>query len=223
MSIQDMKVDNGASGTKIVKMEYPSNTHKERAPEKREKKVEKIIRGSVVQRKKPLGRRITEAFVGEDVSSVSGYIIHDVLIPAAKSTLSDMVGGGIEMLLFGEARGRGGRRDRNKSYVSYDRVSYKNDNRDSKGRRDISARNRSRHNFDEIILDSRGEAEDVLTHLVDLIDEYKMASVSDLYALVDITPNYTDDKYGWTNLSTATVSRVRDGYLLDLPQPKPLD
>ena len=82
-------------------------------------------------------------------------------------------------------------------------------------RREPSLRNRSRHNFDDIILDSRGEAEEVLSHLVDLVDDYGMASVADLYDLVGITSNFTDNKYGWTNLSSASVSRVRDGYLID--------
>ena len=82
---------------------------------------------------------------------------------------------------------------------------------------------RARLNFDDIILESRGEAEEVLSHLLELVENYGVASVADLYELVGITGSFTDNKYGWTNLSTASVSRVRDGYLLNLPNATPID
>ena len=162
-----------------------------------------------------------ETFVGDDIHNVSSYLLYDVLIPAAKDTIANMVKGGIEMLLFpGENRGSRTTRDRGRSYVSYDRYSSA-PRRDE--RRDISPRNRARHNFDEIILDTRGEAEEVLSHLVDLIIDYGQASVSDLYDLLGMTGNFTDNKYGWTDLRSASVSRVRDGYVMNLPRAVLLD
>lgn len=215
-----MKVDMGAEGTKSLNVEYPSNSHKNKEQKEETKKVEKVVKGTVVQRKKSLGKRIIETFVGEDVNSVTSYLIHDVLVPAAKSTISDMVQGGIEMLLFGEKKGSRTQRDRGRSYVSYNNYSSR-DRRDD--RREFSNRDRARHNFDDIVLSSRGEAEEVLSHLVDLTIDYGQASVSDLYDLVGITGNFTDNKYGWFDLSSASVSRSRDGYLLNLPKPKLLD
>lgn len=199
-------------------IEYPGNSHKKRTTEKEEKKVEKVIKGSVVTRKKPLSRRFAETFFGEDVGSVSSYLIQDVFIPATKSTVYEMIRGGFEMLIFGETRGTHGRRDRGgRSYVSYDKASYRDE------RRDISPRNRARHNFDDIVIESRTEADDVINCLVDLVEDYGFASVADLYDLVGIAPNFTDNKYGWDNLRTAKPERVRDGYLLDLPRPTLLD
>jgi hypothetical protein len=204
--------------------EYPSNSHRSREiPEEEPKKIEKIIRGSVVKRKKTWWRRITETFLGNDVESVSSYIIQDVLVPAAKNTLSDMVSGGIEMLLFPEGNGPRTRRDRGKSYVSYSNY-YKSDRRDERpDKREPSNRNRTRHDFDDIVLDSRGEAEEVLSCMVDLTDDYGLASVADLYDFVGIESNHVDHKWGWTNLSSAEVRRVRDGYLIVLPKAKPID
>jgi hypothetical protein len=180
--------------------------------------VAKVISGTVVTRKKSFGKRFIETFVGEDVDSVMGYIIHDVLIPAAKSTIADVVKGGIEMLLFGDRKGSRTERDRGRSYVSYN--NYSNRDRD---RRDYGNRNRSRHNFDDIILQTRGEAEEVLSNLVDLVDDYGQATVGDLYDLVGLKEDYTDRKYGWTNLSSSSVSRVREGYALNLPRTILLD
>jgi len=209
------------SDEKRIVVSYPSNSHKrreEKAKPKKEK-VEKIIRGHVVKKKKSFFKKLTDTFLGPDVPSISAYILHDVLIPAAKDTLEDLVKGSIEVLLRGEVKGRRTGRG-GKSYVRYDKVSYRNE-RDE--RREPSARNRSHHDFDDILLDSRGEAEEVLSTLVDLVEDYEVASVADLYDLVGIESTFVDTKYGWTNLSRASISRVRDGYLIDLPQAKLLD
>ena len=73
------------------------------------------------------------------------------------------------------------------------------------------------------VFDTRKEAEEVLDRMDDLIDTYGVVSVADLYDLVGISGNYTDNKYGWTNLRNADVQRVRDGYLLKLPKALPFD
>ena len=207
---------------------FPPNSKANKNERPEEKKIEKVVTGTVKRQKRGIGKKISDTFLEDDTRSVGSYIFYDVLIPAAKAMLSDMVGGGIDMLLFGERRGGRSssiRRDGGRSYTSYG--SYYNTDRTGKPqrepRRDISRTGRSRHDFDEIVLETRGEAEEVLSHLVDLIIDYGMASVADLYELVDVTGDFTDNKYGWTDLSSASVSRVRGGYLLNLPRTRPLD
>ena len=210
------------SETKLIRdFEYPSNSEKSKRVVVedliKEKKVEQVVTGSVIRQKKSLGQKFSEAFLGDDARSVGDYILHDVLIPAAKSTLSDMVGGGIEMLLFGERRSRGGRsiyRDRDISYIPYNRISRTRDDRET-----IRV-NRSKIDLDDIIIESRGEAEEVLDSLVELIQVYNVVSVADYYDMVGIESNFTDNKYGWTNLSEASVDRVRRGYCIRLPRPR---
>ena len=63
-----------------------------------------------------------------------------------------------------------------------------------------------------------GEARDVLARMDELIDTYGMVSVADLYDLVGISGNYTDNKYGWTNIKSARIVRVRDGYRIEMPR-----
>ena len=58
--------------------------------------------------------------------------------------------------------------------------------------------------------------------LNEIIDTYKIASVADLYDLVGLTGNYTDNRYGWTNIASADVIRTRDGYQLKLPRALPI-
>jgi hypothetical protein len=171
----------------------------------------------VIRQKKTIGQKFSETFLGDDTKNVVDYIMQDILIPAMKSTLSDMVGGGIEMLLFGERKSHGGStiyRDRDRSYVPYNKISrYRED-------REPLRVNRSKTDLDDIIIETRGEAEDVLSHMVDLIDDYGVASIADYYELLGIESEFTDNKYGWTNLRDASVERVRRGYCIRLPRPK---
>jgi hypothetical protein len=89
--------------------------------------------------------------------------------------------------------------------------------------RTLSRGSRARHSFDEIVIQSRPEAEEVLDRLYDLISKYELARVSDLYSLTGFESSHTDYKWGWTELTGSGVSRVRSGgYLLDLPEPEPL-
>ena len=205
--------------SEITNENFPANSHVSKGElyNGNEKKVEKVISGNVVQKKKTLGQRMARTFFEDEGKSVWSYLLYDVLIPAAKSTISDMVSGGIEMLLFGTAKGRRINNNQNKSYVSYSSY-YSKPTQQPK-----PSYGRARLNFDDIILETRGEAEEVLSHLIELVENYGVASVADLYELVGITGSFTDNKYGWTNLSTASVSRVRDGYLLNLPNATPID
>lgn len=210
--------------------EFPSNSQKVvKKPEKQEKatddkKVEKVVTGEVVQRKKPLGKRMAETFVGGDAQSVGQYVVMDVLIPAAKDTIADAVSQGIERMLFGEVRStsrRTGARPSN-GHVSYNRYSGGGHPALKREEPKISPRARANHDFDEIILATRPEAEAVIDRLFDLISRYETATVADLYDLLGITGNYTDDKWGWTDLRGAGALRIRGGYLLDLPKPEAL-
>ena len=78
--------------------------------------------------------------------------------------------------------------------------------------------------YEEIILESRAECEDVLDRMRDLVESYDVVTVADLYSLVGISSEHTDGKWGWAhNIADARVARVPGGYLLDLPRPESVD
>ena len=68
-----------------------------------------------------------------------------------------------------------------------------------------------------------GEIEEAVAEMEELIDMYQLVSVADFYDLVGVSGNYTDNKYGWTNVRNASVVRVRDGYMIKLPKALPLN
>lgn len=75
----------------------------------------------------------------------------------------------------------------------------------------------------EPIFATRRDTEEILNYMGDLIDEYGFATVADLYDLIGASGNYTDNKYGWTDISNAEIVRVRDGYMIKLPKIRKLD
>lgn len=202
--------------------DYKPNSHKYKEevakPNPQEKKIQKVITGNAKTRKKSEIRKLTDIFISEDVSNVKSYVLMDVLVPAIKKAISDIVTNGVDMILYGESRHTGRRSSASK--VSYEK--YYPDQRD---RRDIPvSRARNGLDYDDILFDNRGDAEAVLTALEDIIDQFGVASVGDLYDLAEITTtNYAINKYGWTDLRSAQVLRARDGFMIKFPRAIPLN
>lgn len=200
--------------------EYKSNSHRSKEGKTEaltdRKKVEKVIHGRVRTKPKSGVSKITDIFISEDAANVKSYIVMDVLVPAVKKAISDIVRDGIDMILYGESKGR-------KSSSASGYVSYRDYSRSDDRDRFRDSRSRSSYAHDDIILDSRGEAEEVLTRMDELIDTYGNVSVADLYDLVGKSSEYTDNKYGWTNIRNAEPIRVRDGYMLKLPKALPIN
>lgn len=201
--------------------EYQPNSHKskaEAAQTAEEKKVKKVVSGKV-KTKKNDGRKLLGMFISEDAGDVKSYVVMDVLIPAIKKAISDIVTDGIDMILYG---GKGRKLSCSSSKVSY-RSYYDDRDRSRRDRDRDDYRARGRFDYDDIIFESRGEAELVRERMVEVIDQYGFVTVADMYDMVDLTAPYTAAKYGWTNIRTAEVIRGRDGYMLKLPKAMPVD
>ena len=196
---------------------YRSNSHKSReAARQEEKKVEKVISGSASVQKKSELRRFADIFVSEDAGDVKDYLIWDILVPSIRRGLHDMITSVADMV-FGKGRTTGSTTS-GASRVNY-RAYYEPETRSRPGQTVA----RSGYAFHDIVVDSRGEAETVLQQMDDLIANYGLVSVADLYDLVGINGSYTDNRYGWTNIASAKVVRVPTGYMLKLPKVMPLD
>lgn len=206
---------------RALRASYPSNSKKAKEEAaKPEKKVEKVIDGTAFKQKPSLGKRFKQAFTGDDARSVTEYLIFEVALPAIKTTISDIVSQGIERMLFGEASRSRGPGNRRPGRVDYTTISNRGSSSRTEEPRALSQRDRATHNFDTVVIPTRPEAEQVLRSLMDLIDQYDMATVSDFYDLVGITGSFTDDKWGWFELNGADIIRVRDGFILELPPTK---
>lgn len=201
--------------------EYPDNSHS--AQERRQngtilpdKKMQKVVVGGAKTRKKSEVKKLASIFIPEDVENVKNYILTDVIVPGIKHAIADAV----SIVLFGDAGRLGGRRDKG-TRISYQK--YFDDRRDD--RRDCARpRVPAGFEYDDIIFETRGDADLVLDQLESAIANYGLASVADLYDLAGITcRSYTANKYGWTDIRSAKVIRTRDGYILQLPRTVQID
>lgn len=205
-------------------LKYPSNSNRSKAEEalKVEKRKEPVVKGKV-KTKQNKTRSFLNQFISEDISNIKSYIFMDVLIPAAKKAISNAVSDGVDMLLYGED---GGSRRRRKS----DRESYRSyyDDRDRERRRrrdddDYERRSSRRFDCDELVFDTRSDAEAVRDAILDDMRDYGLITVAGLYDLADKTAPATANKYGWMGIRYVEIKRVRDGYILQLPKPMPID
>lgn len=210
---------------------FPGNSHSSREPKPDavEKKVEKVITGKAVRRRKPLGKRLFETFVGGDANTAWSYVRDVVLIPAMKDTLSNMVTQGFDRFIFGEnatprrnpSRPTGG----NSNYVNYTQYSSGSARR-REDARPMSYRSRQNHNFNDIEVDSREEANTVIDKMAELAAQYGQVTLTDFYNLVGVTPTWQDDKFGWRDISGFGPVRrnVQSGwFMFDFPPPEQLE
>lgn len=198
--------------------DYKPNSFKYKQEQKEaeaEKRTKAIIQGGAKVKKKSGIRKAADNIISEEAHGLKDYILMDLLIPAIKDTILDIIINSAEKIF-----GRRGRKGKN---GVLDRITYSDCyTRDRVDRRVSAAR--SAVDFDDIILDSKGAAERVLAELDAMLETYRVVRVLDLYDAVGLTAPYTANRYGWTNLSSAEAIRLRDGsYLLKMPRAMPLD
>lgn len=188
---------------------YEGNSNKSKETKEERPKLEKVVVGEVKTKKKNGFGTFLSNFVNEEAKDIKTYLFKDVVIPTIKKTITEVV----DMILYG---------GRSSHKSSGTRVSYRS-YYDEPRNRDREPRVVQGYSYDDVILGTRGDAEEVLNQLNDVIDQFGIASVADLYDLVGLTGNYTDNRYGWTNLANADVIRTRDGgYMLKLPRAIPI-
>lgn len=201
--------------------ELKGNSFKDREATETEHKFEKVVTNPTEIRPKNEAKKLA-GMLGPD-------IIGDVVKPAIKETVSDvvahlfdMVEDAIRMQLFPD--GGGGRKKRGR--YGGETVSYGGYYRSGRDRERKYASARSAFDVEDVVFRTRGEAEKVLWLMEDAIDHYGVVTVGDFYDMSDIsTMNmpHTMHKYGWTDVDNASVKPVRGGFIIKFPRPMPID
>lgn len=214
MTDAEMNVDMGGGRQRTMRVDYPSNSNKSRQPTQDKKRPEKVATGTVVQRKRPWYERATHTIFSGDSDTLTSYIALEVIVPALRNLIYDTLSQGTERALYGESRRSSGSRS---GYTNYSSSSARSSSRPA-----LSRQARATHDFDDIVLGNRPDADDVLNALLEMIELYGQATVADLYDLVGVSTDFTDNAWGWKDLRSATVRPIRGGYLLNLPRTTPL-
>lgn len=192
---------------------YPGNS--DRAKEKKE--IVSVAKARV--KRESTAKKVVGEIIREDARSVGETVLWDVIIPTVKNLISDTVTRGIESMLYGgDSRPRS--RSSHSDYSGYSRPKDRRD-RPAERRSTRSARH-AEPERNEIIFDTRSDANDVIDRMSDLIDQYGQVSLADLNALIGASSNFIDDNWGWTDMGSFDVRQVRDGFMLTHDEPQSL-
>ena len=200
--------------------DYPGNNHKVNDHPKDDipdKEIKKVVKGKVTTQKKSIGEKFADTFLAEDVDSVKVYFWQDLFVPTVKKLFADGISDAVHMLFLGHPARKTGTPTSSISYGG--RTSYTPYNNLA----GASVVNRqSTYDYNNVVVETRADAEEVLISLDEIISRYGMASIGDFYELTGINGSYTDNKYGWTDIRGALPVRVSNGWLIKMPKAQPI-
>lgn len=198
-----------------------------------------------VYRKKTTGEKAVQVFFGEKAKKVGNYVWTDVVLPAIKDTLFDIISGGASILLFDDSRHSSGRRRISSSpsstYTSYSSTSRANRLESTSRASRTTVSNREDELIDIVedycfVFYNQHTALDVLCDVDEYVSTYPSISVQDLYSIIknqcssdrnssQLIPNFTDLKLGWDaeELKGIRPRHVKEGWMIDLPKPHGID
>lgn len=183
--------------------------------------VDKKISSVVSAKKKKKGKldRVFDIFISENLEGTRNPSILGVVIPEIKKIVLEV----IDVFLHPDGKrsytGRG-----TGTKISY-RDYYNRGNdypREELGRKSAVT---SVMDYDNVVFDSRGDAEVVLQSMDEVISHYGVISIADYYDLCEIDEvSYTANKYGWKDIRNAQVVRTgHNEYKIKLPRAMPLE
>lgn len=205
--------------------EYPTNSSlnlgssNNGTPQTPPVKVESVVSGKVKKKNKKLRNFI----LAQDFRDIREGVIDDIVQPGMKDIIYDIfkkaqnwIDAGFQMMLWGDVK-------RSLNGQKGDKVSY---NQYSNNNRRASSSPSMTSTLSDIglIYESRGDAEGVLTSMLQHLEDFPFVTVAQMYEFSDQGfSNYMYNSYGWTDLTGVKVKGSFDGgYIIDLPRAKPL-
>lgn len=165
--------------------------------------------------KKPLATRIKESLFVTSREELKRFVIGEVILPGIRDLFHDIFQRGTEMLFYGDSSGR---RRRSRGGYGYrgDRTDYNSIYDGDKKRKTKSA---SGYLLDDMIFDSKFDADEVFEGLCERLEAYDVVTVYDFYDLSGETADQTDYNWGWNSLEGTQIKRVPDGWCIRMPRP----
>lgn len=205
-------------------VDYTANSHVSKGAIPKETtagpKIEKVVQGKVVQRKKPLGRKVKDVFVAADFWGVARWVGRTVFLPAAKRAILDGLNRGGEKILMGDTYGSsspatsGGRVQLNYSPGVQ---------RPPDPRMALSPYGGHHPGIPtrvagyEYICANNEDAMRVLEQMSDVASQYGSVTVAHVNQMMGFPVTPIDNVWGWRNIGQTRVIPTSAGYLLDFP------
>lgn len=186
------------------------------APPKKE--IKAVVSGAV-KVDRPATRRFFDFLFAESPKTLGKKIGKEIVVPRLKASFEEAATGFLSGMLWG-----GGNRPPSNvvqgtvlraNGIAYNQMSQPNMMTQARQ----ATVNQSSGNYTDLVLPTQQFAEILLGNMYELLNNYRVVAVADLYELAGITPAPSDNAYGWTTLDGARISKVREGFLLELPRP----
>lgn len=179
----------------------------------------KVVKAGQLK-EKTFKQKVRDAFISDEVHDVKSYVVFDVIIPAIKETVRNLIVNTVDMSLFGKVRASKNVEQRGGStYIAYERM-YQGGGQASKPKQQMGAPLRVTE-LDRVVFNDKADAIEVLSYLFDNIEQYHVASVADFLGAADLPISPIHHKWGWYDLSGSSVDENPDGsgYYIRLPRP----
>lgn len=151
--MSEMEVDRPGGRRDRVPVDYPANSKKSKEAKQEERpKVGKVVTGGVNQKRHGIFSQVVHNFVQEDSRSIGEYLVMDVLLPAAKTTIEDLFMTGLRRMFYGDDRPRSSGQGRSTPYATMSRFAR---TAAADPRPPLSRQARATHNFSDVILEKR--------------------------------------------------------------------
>lgn len=199
----------------------PSCSKKEIGTERT--KLDSVVSKDALKRtKKPLSKKLMkQLFNADDISDMKDYILTEVILPGigqfGMNALSviflnrpldpDFFSGGKKKKTYGRA-----------SYTSY----YEKKREKERKKRRYYDDEDDDVDYREIVLKYQDDAEKIVDEMYYRIDEEGSVSVAELFDMIDVAGEASDNDYGWTRKGDIGVKKVAGGFLIDVNEAKRL-
>jgi hypothetical protein len=198
-------------------MDLPDKTAAVTPPKK---EIKAVVSGAK-KVKRPATKRFIDYILAESPKAIAKKVVDEVVVPRVKAGIEQAFNEFLSGMLWNNSMNRppsnlaAGPMMRGGG-VNYNVISSQQSSLQQARQATVS---QSSGNYQDLVLPTQEFAETLLANLIDLFNQYRMVAVADLYELAGVTPSPSDNSYGWTSLDTARISKVREGFLLELPRP----
>lgn len=196
-------------------MDLPNKQDPPKAEEKRV--IVPVVQG--VQGQRPATRRLFDFLFAESPKDISKRIGRDVLAPRLKAGVEEALNSFLHGMLWGQGGAPVSSMVRGSVLRGGTNVYHTAGNTTPSGLQQAQAATQSHGNYEDVICPTIQEAELLLANLFDTFNRYNIVSVGDLYEMARIPVLPSHNAYGWRSLDGARITKVRDGYAVELPRP----
>jgi len=188
------------------------------APKKEIKQI--VPSGSAVKVSRPATKRFFDFLFAESPKDLAKRVGRELVVPRIKAGFEEAANSFLAGMLWG-----GGQRPPSNivpgavmrsGAVNYTGVSTQNA---MLAARSAVVPAQTGGNYQDLVVPTQQYAEALLSNMYDLLNTYRVGAVADLYEAAGLSPSISDNSYGWTSLEGATIRRVANGYVLELPRP----